>query len=899
MFCPREPVLRWVIAVWLVRVLGDEPAQAGSSRFSDVDAEEWWAPYVETLADLGVTKGCDTEPLRFCPDESVTRAQMASFLVRAFALEAAGSAGFADTAGNTHEEHIDALAAARYTAGCAVGPLRYCPDQAVTRAEMATFLARALGLLSLPGGVHGLGGRPLPVGSEAVVGFDPFTTPTLTDIDLDRLAVAVETLDETVDCPPTVAPESLDDVAEVVRIENGCLLVEYEPLDGRTIDEVRSELVSDPTVHAVGLPPEDPYLDSSHHGSGSYAADPQASDQWHLDRMNAAELWAGWPTGASVIVAVIDSGVDATHVDLDSNVLTTGDACHRTPNGAHGTHVAGIVAAEQGNGLYVAGIAPNARILPIKIRLGGAPDDATCDALVPSVTVALLEAITAGADVINMSFGRRRAEEYYDVEGMFRQYTTEEAMVRVAMMRGAVLVAAGGNCGANRKEIRPDSCVDRHERGYPASYPGVIAVASTCNDGDHCGSDFIYDTSRGSYVAAAGEDRNDVNERSYFSTANEDIDIAAPGVGILSTVPESRCPVEKPDVPFPPFLFFYDRKPPPNNLCLTAESQGTSQAAPIVSGIVAHLKARFPAATVNQISEALFATAQLTTDHRGLYTVREDSEYALDRTDELGFGIVDPLAAIQYLGELVNIPTSLALEAENITYSAVEVGDNYSCGLRTDGTVACWGLNNANQASPPADTKFTAISAGQRLTCGLREDGTIQCWGRGDSPPDGEFRALTVDDNHGCAIKTDGLADCWVIRDLGSAARADEPAGVRFVDIAASAIHSCGLTDGRPGLRSVECWGDDEPADGISQGGQVSDRPSGRGFLEVAADSEYACAIRTNRKIICWGGDEIRGKATGRTIPPEGKFLDVAPGASTRMWHTPRRFRILLGTRQL
>ena len=150
LFCPGEPILRWVIAVWLVRVLGEEPAAAGISRFSDVDAGVWWAPYVEALADLGVTKGCDTEPLRFCPDESVTRAQMASFLVRAFALEAVGSAGFADTAGSTHEENIDSLAAARVTAGCAVGPLRYCSDQAVTRAQMATFLARAVGLVPLP-----------------------------------------------------------------------------------------------------------------------------------------------------------------------------------------------------------------------------------------------------------------------------------------------------------------------------------------------------------------------------------------------------------------------------------------------------------------------------------------------------------------------------------------------------------------------------------------------------------------------------------------------------------------------------------------------------------------------------------------------------------------------------
>ena len=57
LFCPREPVMRWVIAVWLVRVLGEEPAEAGSSRFSDVDVGVWWAPYVEALADLGLLGG--------------------------------------------------------------------------------------------------------------------------------------------------------------------------------------------------------------------------------------------------------------------------------------------------------------------------------------------------------------------------------------------------------------------------------------------------------------------------------------------------------------------------------------------------------------------------------------------------------------------------------------------------------------------------------------------------------------------------------------------------------------------------------------------------------------------------------------------------------------------------
>ena len=150
LFCPSEPILRSVMAVWLVRALGESPSEESGSRFSDVDSDEWWSPHVERLADLGVTAGCATDPLRFCPDKAVTRAQMATFLVRAFDLEAAASAGFADTGGNTHEDSIDTLAAADITAGCGTDPLRYCPSKSVTRAQMATFLARALDLIPKP-----------------------------------------------------------------------------------------------------------------------------------------------------------------------------------------------------------------------------------------------------------------------------------------------------------------------------------------------------------------------------------------------------------------------------------------------------------------------------------------------------------------------------------------------------------------------------------------------------------------------------------------------------------------------------------------------------------------------------------------------------------------------------
>lgn len=158
--CPGDDMERWVMAVWLVRALdGADPEGVTTTRFVDVDAGEWWMPFVERLAELGVTKGCKLDPAEYCPDEPVTRGQMASFLTRAFDLEPAGAAGFVDVGGSSHEAHINALAAANITRGCDTEPARYCPGSNVSRGQMATFLARALDLVP----------RPPPVGQSTVV----------------------------------------------------------------------------------------------------------------------------------------------------------------------------------------------------------------------------------------------------------------------------------------------------------------------------------------------------------------------------------------------------------------------------------------------------------------------------------------------------------------------------------------------------------------------------------------------------------------------------------------------------------------------------------------------------------------------------------------------------------
>ena len=135
------------MATFLARALNLEPPDQPAG-FTDVDPQGVHAPNIDALASAGITRGCITEPLQYCPDRPVTRAQMATFLARALNLEPPDQpAGFTDVdPQGVHAPNIDALASAGITRGCTTEPLQYCPDRPVTRAQMATFLARALNL---------------------------------------------------------------------------------------------------------------------------------------------------------------------------------------------------------------------------------------------------------------------------------------------------------------------------------------------------------------------------------------------------------------------------------------------------------------------------------------------------------------------------------------------------------------------------------------------------------------------------------------------------------------------------------------------------------------------------------------------------------------------------------
>ena len=148
--CPNDPLQRWIAAVWLVRLIdGDDPAAVTESRFEDVDASSmweesvWYAPHVERLADLEITVGCTQDPLNFCPDVNLSRAQVASWLARAFDFESDESQGFVDAVGSVHEANINAVVAAGVMSGCSTSPKNFCLTDTVTRGEMARYVYAA------------------------------------------------------------------------------------------------------------------------------------------------------------------------------------------------------------------------------------------------------------------------------------------------------------------------------------------------------------------------------------------------------------------------------------------------------------------------------------------------------------------------------------------------------------------------------------------------------------------------------------------------------------------------------------------------------------------------------------------------------------------------------------
>jgi hypothetical protein len=157
-YCPDRAMTRDEMAAFLERAKrGPTYAfTATGTRFADVPLSHWAAKYIEQLSVDGITSGCAASPARFCPDNLVTRAQMAPFMLKGrygstFNPGTASGSVFADVpATHAMAAWIERLYSYGITTGCTGTPRNYCPDASVTRGQVAIFLMRAFGLVAPP-----------------------------------------------------------------------------------------------------------------------------------------------------------------------------------------------------------------------------------------------------------------------------------------------------------------------------------------------------------------------------------------------------------------------------------------------------------------------------------------------------------------------------------------------------------------------------------------------------------------------------------------------------------------------------------------------------------------------------------------------------------------------------
>lgn len=292
--------------------------------------------------------------------------------------------------------------------------------------------------------------------------------------------------------------------------------------------------------------------------------DPLLQQQYYIRRINADNAWDSLPDTDTIIVGIADTGIDTAHVDLQGNIWNNPGEVGQDdlgrdkrsnmrdddgngfiddwygwdfvgsngrnpdnsplPGNPHGTHVGGTVAGIHNNALGIAGVARNVQLMPLKIG----SDDQFSTSIARSAD-AILYAASMGARVINCSFGSP-SSSFADVK-----------VIAEATRLGALVIGAAGNDG---EELAY----------YPAAYDEAVSVAATDN------SDII----------------------AVFSNVHQTVDVCAPGVGIISTVPTDRYEL-------------YD---------------GTSMASPVVTAVAAMVLQVHPEYTPAELRATLKASCE-------------------------------------------------------------------------------------------------------------------------------------------------------------------------------------------------------------------------------------------------------------------------------------------------
>ncbi|QZN76204.1 S8 family serine peptidase [Paenibacillus sp. DR312] len=263
-------------------------------------------------------------------------------------------------------------------------------------------------------------------------------------------------------------------------------------------------------------------------GDIKVTAVPAEQSQWNFQAIQPTKRWDEGYTGAGVKVAVIDTGIFAhDELTIAGGVSTVDYTTSYNDDRGHGTHVAGIIAAKSGNGGIV-GIAPDVELYAVKAI--GADGEGT----ILDVLEGVEWSIQNGMDIINISLGM-------DIDSIpFKE------MIDNAYDAGIVIVGTAGN----EQEGIP---LDTYTIQYPAKYDSVIAVGAV----------------------------DSLNQRGIFSSVGEEVELAAPGVDIISTYVKA------------------------DGTGGYGKSSGTSQAAPHVSGMIALLMQKYPTMSNVELREEI------------------------------------------------------------------------------------------------------------------------------------------------------------------------------------------------------------------------------------------------------------------------------------------------------
>ena len=215
-----------------------------------------------------------------------------------------------------------------------------------------------------------------------------------------------------------------------------------ENISGAPLARVLAELAGDARVEWA-----QPLGEYQAMGSADplFPLQPVAID-WHLADMHRVS------TGRNVVVAVVDSGIDASHPDLAGQIGLRRNFVDGLPDAAeaHGTAVAGIIGARSGNGVGIAGVAPGARLMALRACWESAGQPTRCNSL--TLAKAINFALENGARIINLSLAGPSDRLL-------------QSLLDAALVRGIIVIGAAD-------PQRPDG-------GFPASHPGVIAIART------------------------------------------------------------------------------------------------------------------------------------------------------------------------------------------------------------------------------------------------------------------------------------------------------------------------------------------------------------------------------------------------------------------------------------